>query len=497
LRAGDKAAIIYANNEAVSYFQHVLSLLDKRECDPREKARVLERLGDIKGLVGEYDACLKHWDSALQLRKQLQEKEHAARLHRKIASVLWNNLGDTERAKENYDKALEILKSEPESVELASLYQAMAHMNYRTKDVAAAFSWANKALELAKKLNANEVIASSYASLGTVFNFRGELGKARECHERGLKIALDNGYMDTALREYNNLPLTFQPDERGKALEYLEKGYELAKKVGDVHHQSWLGVHLGGLYAGMGKTSEAVKIIGESAALDTKVNNLPNLAFSKWGQGMGCLMLGEWEEAEQLLMEALTIANKLGQFQQIGNTYGALGFLNFNKGDYRKALEFFEKTMTEDDKAGAKHAKMEDSNFLIWTLIELGEIEKAESLLDDLEKFAVEVNDKGLMVNADICRAMLFRAQKKWTESVELFEKSLREFEAMGARQWNVFMFARTVLYEYARVYLERNDEGDREKAHSLLNEALGIFQRIGAKKEVERIIAQKKLLTS
>jgi serine/threonine protein kinase len=74
---------------------------------------------------------------------------------------------------------------------------------------------------------------------------------------------------------------------------------------------------------------------------------------------------------------------------------------------------------------------------------------------------------------------------------------SLREFEAMGARQWNMYAFARSVLYEHASMYLERNQEGDREKAHNLLNEALEIFQRIGAKKEVEMIIAKKKLLTS
>jgi tetratricopeptide (TPR) repeat protein len=196
-------------------------------------------------------------------------------------------------------------------------------------------------------------------------------------------------------------------------------------------------------------------------------------------------------------MEALTIANKLGQFQQIAGNYWALGFLDFNRGDYSKALEFFEKMDAEYDKAGAIHAKMEDSNILIWTLIELGETEKAESLLDDLQKFADEANDEALKVSADVSRAMLFRAQKKWTESEELFEKSLREFEAMGARQWNVYIFARTVLYEHARMYLERNKEGDREKAHSLLNEALEIFQKIDAKKEVEMIIAKKKLLTS
>jgi hypothetical protein len=92
---------------------------------------------------------------------------------------------------------------------------------------------------------------------------------------------------------------------------------------------------------------------------------------------------------------------------------------------------------------------------------------------------------------------MLCRAQKKWAESIELFEKGLQEWEALGARQWNVYWFAKVLLYEYARAYLERDQEGDREKAHSLLNQAMEIFQKMGAKKDIERIIAKKKLLTA
>jgi hypothetical protein len=53
------------------------------------------------------------------------------------------------------------------------------------------------------------------------------------------------------------------------------------------------------------------------------------------------------------------------------------------------------------------------------------------------------------------------------------------------------------VLCEYVRTYLDRNQEGDREKAHNLLNQALEIFQGIGAKKDAEKIIAKKKLLTA
>jgi hypothetical protein len=50
---------------------------------------------------------------------------------------------------------------------------------------------------------------------------------------------------------------------------------------------------------------------------------------------------------------------------------------------------------------------------------------------------------------------------------------------------------------EYARAYLERGQEGDREKANSLLNQALEIFRKMGAKKDIEQIIAKRKLLTA
>jgi tetratricopeptide (TPR) repeat protein len=149
------------------------------------------------------------------------------------------------------------------------------------------------------------------------------------------------------------------------------------------------------------------------------------------------------------------------------------------------------------DNVGAEYDKTIDSNLLIWVYLELGEIGKAESLLDSLEKCASEVKRKDTLAMAYVRRGMLFRAQKKWKESIEFFDKGLQEYEALGARRWNVYVFARTVLYEYARVYLERNEEGDREKAYNLLDQALEIFQKLGAKKDIEMIIAKKKLLTA
>jgi tetratricopeptide (TPR) repeat protein len=499
LKAGEKAAKIYANGEAASYFQSALKRLEEKDGEPREKGRVLERLGDIKRLVGEYDASIKYWNDALLLWKQLDEKETSARLHRKIASVSWLNMGDAKKAKEHHAAAFKILETEPESVELASLYEDMAGMVAMgaTGNMAEALSWGEKAVELAKKLNAHEVIAHSYMWLGEILEWLGDGKKAIECFDRALKIALDNGYMETAVWAYDDLAIWVPTEENERRQEYYEKAFELAKKVGTVDWIALIGQHLSSTYVGMGNMSKAVTLAEESAALNRKAGNMIQLSWSLHQLGYIHQILGEWDKSEQYYKEALNIAQRLDDFQSIGSAFGFLGWFYFDRGEYAKAKEFYEKMYEVFEKHGAKSLQMRVSDFVIWEYIELGEIEKAQNLIDNLQKYALEVENKNLIATADVMRAMLFRAQKKWKESIEQFEKSLQEFEAIGARRWNVFWFSKMVLCEYARVYLERDQEGDREKAHNLLNQALEIFQKMGAKKDIEKIIAKKKILTA
>jgi KaiC/GvpD/RAD55 family RecA-like ATPase len=145
-------------------------------------------------------------------------------------------------------------------------------------------------------------------------------------------------------------------------------------------------------------------------------------------------------------------------------------------GDKEKASQLLNQALEIFQKMGAKK-----------------DIEKVEAKLLYIEtgKAASVPKPTGLVAREEATRAMLLRAEKKWSKSLELFEKSLREHEALGARQWDVYWLARSVLYEYARVYLERDQEGDREKAHKLLNQALEIYQKMGAKKDIEKVEAK------
>jgi len=492
LKAADKAAKIYANSEAASYFQSALRLLEESESRLEEKAGVLERLGDIERLVAEYDACMNYWNEALLLWKQLYKKENASRMHRKIASVLWSIKGDTEKAKEHHDEALRILEKEPESVELAGLFEDVARLYCRTEDETKALSWAEKAIELAKKLNDYEVIANSYGTLGVIFAETGDIKKAIECYDQSLRIALDNGYMDSALRAYNNLSASFSiQDKNEKALEFAERGFELAKKVGAIRWISWIGTGLSSGYMERGNTSKALPLAEESVALDRKAGNFTNLSYSLNNLGNDYRIVGELDKSEQYSSEALNLSEKTKNVQQIGFSHSNLGWLYFDKSEYVKAKEQFEKAFDVYEKAGAKSYQAWASLQLAWVDAELGEIEKAKNLLAETEQFAVEAGDRLLIAQVDAGKGILFRVQKKWKESIDFFGKSLQECEALNARRWQVYFLSRVVLCEYAQAYLERDQEGDREKARDLLNQALEMFQRMGAKKDIEKVEAR------
>lgn len=497
LKAGDRAAEIYANNEAVSYFQHAMTLLEKKDGESQEKARVLEKLGNIRSFGGEYDVSARYWNEAMELWSQLHEDESVARLHRKIAYLLWEHKGDAVKAEEHYNRALAILEGRPESVELASLYEDIAHMYYRTKDMTKAKSLGENALALGKKLNAYEVIVNSYVTLGTVFDNLGDRKKAVECHERALRIALDYELFEAALRAYNNLAAALPTEESERAMESTVKGYELARKIGHIHLQSFIGTNIAWYYLGIGDVKKALALVDESVALDRKSGDMVNLSFSLGTLGLAYFVMGDWDKSEEYVKEDIRITEKMNDRQQIVGLYSWNGFLHFSKGEHREAKALMEKAYEVDEKAGAKRSQMGTSANLIWVLIEVGELEKARDLLEKLYEYATKMKDSELIAWADARKGMMFRAEKEWEDSIRYFEKSIGEAEALGFGKYRVYEFARMFLCEYARVYLERNQEGDREKAHGILNQALEMFEKMGARKEIENIIAKKKLLTA
>jgi tetratricopeptide (TPR) repeat protein len=165
--------------------------------------------------------------------------------------------------------------------------------------------------------------------------------------------------------------------------------------------------------------------------------------------------------------------------------------------DYMEAEKYFNENNSIYENAGDTDSQ------LTWTFpalsrlyLKKGETEKAKELTEKTYEHATKTKNILAISDAEMLKAMLFREQKNWEQSIQHFEKSLQEYKSLNAQKWYVIQFAE-LLYEYGLMHLARNEEGDKEKAYSLLNQALEIYQKIDAKKKIEKIIAKKKLLTA
>jgi len=498
LKAGEKAQKTYAHGEASSYLQHALELLEEKEVRLEEKVSMIERLGDLKAWMGQIAACMELWNRSLTLRSQLGDEKGVAKLHAKMAYRLWNFVGDKEKASEHHRMALEILEKRHESLELAKLYQDISNMIWRSgRPAAEALPYAQKAFELAERLRDPEVLSNCHNNLAIISGLSGEFRKRIKYLEQGLKIALDNNCI-TALRLYTNLHTAYTATgEFQKAFEAAQQGSDLAKRVGGSYSLAWANDDVTESYANMGEIHKAISMAKEILTLVNRINYLSFVSYSMIRLGRCYMILGEWEKSLEHFTQAHEMAISGREFQSSGGAMRFLGELSMEKENYVDAEKYLKESKSIFESAGATLQLLyELFPSLSKLYLRKGEIEKAQELIEKTYEQATRSGNILIISRAEMLKAMLFREQKSWEQSMQFFERSLQGYRSLGAEKWYVWEFAE-LLYEYGLMYLDRNEEGDKERAYSLLNEALAIYQRMDAKRRIERIIAKKKLLTA
>src|SRR6185437_4593287 len=193
--AGDEAASLYSNHEALSHYGAAAELAADDEAAAQ---RIAEKTGDIALRLGRVEPAIEAWERCLEYQGRQGDPVHVAELHRKIGAAFAHK-GDRKRAIEHHQQGINLIKDREPSLTLVRLYEDAAWLYVQVGDNMLAIYAAEKALRLAEALGEARAASRAHGIFGRVFGRIGDAAKARENLERAVALARESDATETVL----------------------------------------------------------------------------------------------------------------------------------------------------------------------------------------------------------------------------------------------------------------------------------------------------------
>lgn len=366
MAAGDWAQRLYANDDAARYYRWALDTVGSVEPAARgsEDLDIQERLGDVLAPSGGPQAALSHYMAALEGHAQRADKPAQARLRRKIGGLHWI-AGDQALAVANCQDGLGLLEGEPEHIELAHLYQEMGRLAFRTGENEAAIRWAHQTLRTVQHLEpalatpeqqreAAEATAHAYNTLGAALARVGRTEEAVVYVERSVSVSQQHDLPQVACRAYTNLGVLYSALDPERAIVTCQTGLDLAKKIGDLGFQSWLYANMAAAYCAFtGRcTDEGIAAAQAAVDLDRGLGNLDHLAVTLIVLAQIYQCHGAPDVALRWYLEALPLAEEMGDPQLLFPCYDGLATLYLESDDVAQGEVFLAKALEVRGESG-------------------------------------------------------------------------------------------------------------------------------------------------
>jgi tetratricopeptide (TPR) repeat protein len=460
-----------------------------------KKAEVLKNLVAVSSAQMDYDAALGYAESALEIYEKLGDKQNVFRMHMNIQQLYmggaWAGARE-DKALKHLEAIAAIVEKEPDDVENGAVYQRTAHLYLHRGQPSTTLAWAQRAVELFDRLGVPMGIRLKAASsMGIALTYTGLIDEGVAYNENIWDPVVKKGspLVIGMLGQQLTLSLALLRDIP-RAREWGEKALPEAVKFGIPSIEAFLRRPLALVYALSGDVTkaheacQAVQTLGSQTLWGCYFEDTAGIGFCYLRQG-------EWDKAREYLEGAIAVHKDRNNLAAVEACSFTLGSLNLEEGNFPKAKELLLKNLEICRNGG-------NVLFELWVLpvlaelyLKTGQPEKAAEYVNrGFELLKPDQNWYGLPAPMYLARGMLATARKDWDTATKSFNKAIQI-----NRQYQLPWDEAKTLYERGLMYLARGGKGDRDKAHEDLGEALAVFQKVGAKKDGEKVLRKKEML--
>ncbi len=476
--AGDRAMKLYAVGEAKRHYSSVLDLLG--EDAGGERIEILMRLGEASFQIGVLEECVKYYKSALEIARRAREKRGIADIYSRLGIAYWFLGNDKQGALESYQEGLRALTGDNGTLEEARISQYIARLLVNTGDPKSGLTWCEKSIEIARSLNANEILAQGLQTLAIGLPpTRDNKSEIIRLLEESLSISLEHQLEDATCRAYVNLGSMYHHihSDYVRSKEAYLKGVEYAKKIGYLNYESWLEAEFAHYaYLPLGEWEQAIETASHSLRIATDLGSELHTAKSLTPLASANLLRGNIARAEEYLGKAYPLAEKSQWTEIIYYCCLALGQLHLKKNDFPKAERYLSRGSEMALEMGFPPPF--EIHFELVNLYTIeGDLEKARDFHGKLKSEAAKLDEKWGYAYERWAYGIIASEEKDWSEAKRAFKAS--------AEIWRELKHP----YNSAKTTLAYGDalskSGNQSEGAELIAEARQTFSRLGAKLDV------------
>lgn len=342
--------------------------------------------------------------------------------------------------------------------------------------------YADRSIELSKKLNYTKGLAVAYNKKGEYYNGKGEYQKALQLGLESYKLFEKlkvNRSMSNIMNSIGNTYLGINNKE--KALEAYIKSYEIAAKDSIKYMMAIASMGIGNIYMETGFPEKAYQSFLTSQTIFKRENAPYPLSLSYTLIGQALVEMGRYDDAFKSFDEALMRLKQMENTYAVAGTYEIIAAAYEKQGSKKIALDFYLKAhqLFTERKAfdNIKTVSLKISNMYK----NAGEFEKA------LEYYTAYSNFKDSVFNAESNKQLLeVEARYETDKKQQQIELQLSKLEQEETRQKIMWIGIAIVLLLMVLLFIRYFEKQKSNKALSVSNERLEVKNTIIEQKNKE-----------
>jgi tetratricopeptide (TPR) repeat protein len=381
-----------------------------------------------------------------------------------------------------YTQALETsahLGSGGEAKTLIAIHQAKANLYFALSDFERSRAESECALDLARQAGDRESEGAALASMGWASTFAHDFDQALTYAHQAFQVVEEVGAKPVLTRYHLTMAHGYgiRSGQLEQAKEEIDQALTISRSVGDVFSQSF-SLTFAGLFKNWeGLYDAALSLLSEGVMIAREHHLLVPLIYGCFRYGITLTSKGAYDEALATMEEGLALAEKAGDVFTRLRLLNSLGWLYFELGDLKRALDFNSRSAE-----GARERR--DPEITANAYLNLADIALAQGDLPQAQMFLDRVYH--------IARDPATSDWLKWRYSIHLYA-SLGEFwlargdpdKAQGFTDQCLEVAMRTNSQKY--VVKGRRLQGEIalarrqwEEAEGWLRQALALAQAVG-----------------